>query len=104
MDSILPVVLVELVGDVNLQQFALHGDQVALAIGLGSYGVMIGFWVEALRKRPLAWGNSAWDGWSSLATALYCYFVLKEDMTPAQWAGCALISGGIFLLGDGEKM
>jgi multidrug transporter EmrE-like cation transporter len=104
MDSILSVVLIELVGDVNLQQFALHGDGVALAIGLGSYSVMLGFWIEALRKRPLAWSNSAWDGWSSLATSLYSYFVLREEMTSAQWAGCAMIAGGIFLLGDGEKM
>jgi multidrug transporter EmrE-like cation transporter len=99
MDAVAVVVLLELVGDTALKEYAMKGDTMALALGVGSYNYMIGWWVYALKTRPLAIGNAQWDGWSSLATALWCQFFLKEQLTTRQWFGAYTVGLGLLLLG-----
>jgi len=41
--------------------------------------------------------NAYWDGFSNLMTMSMGY-LLGEQLTMRQWAGCALISAGIFFL------
>jgi len=99
MDAIAIVVLIELVGDTALREYATKGDQFALALGVGSYNYMLGWWVHALKTRPLAMANAQWDGWSSLITATYCKFVLKEELSIKQWIGAYSVAFGLLLLG-----
>lgn len=99
MDAVAAVVLIELVGDTALKEYADKGDQFALALGVGSYNYMLTWWITALKTRPLAMANAQWDGWSSLITATYCKFVLKEEMTTRQWLGAYSVALGLLLLG-----
>jgi multidrug transporter EmrE-like cation transporter len=98
MDAIAIVVLIELVGDTALKEYAMKGDQFALALGVGSYNYMLVWWLEALKTRPLAIANAQWDGWSSLLTATYCKFVLKEELSNKQWLGAFSVGLGLLLL------
>jgi multidrug transporter EmrE-like cation transporter len=99
MDSIAVVVLLELIGDTALREYALKGGALALAVGFGSYNYMLTWWIKALKKMPLAMGNAQWDGWSSLVTALWCQFGLKEQLTIRQWIGVYAVGLGLMLLG-----
>ena len=99
MEDVLAVSLLELLGDVSLQTYAKHDDPIGLSIGLGSYGLMLTYWVRALKKEPLAWGNAMWDGTSSLLTTAYCSLVLQEEMSETQWVGATLIGIGVILMG-----
>jgi len=99
MDAIGIVVLLELVGDTALREYAQKGDTMALALGVGTYNYMLSWWIAALKTRPLAMANAQWDGWSSLATALYCQFALKEQLTTRQWIGAYSVALGLLLLG-----
>jgi len=93
------VVLLELLGDTALREYAKNGDVVSLALGVGTYNYMLGWWVSALKTRPLAIANAQWDGWSSLATATWCQFGLKEELTTRQWIGAYTVGIGLVLLG-----
>ena len=99
MDPVALVVLIELVGDTALKEYAEKGHTMALALGVASYNYMITWWITALKARPLAMANAQWDGWSSLATALWCQFGLKEQLTTRQWIGAYSVAFGLLLLG-----
>jgi multidrug transporter EmrE-like cation transporter len=99
MEEVMSVAIIELLGDVSLQTYAKHDDPIGLTLGLASYGLMLTYWVKALRKEPLAWANSFWDGTSSLLTTAYAGIVLGEELSQTQWLGTGLISLGIILLG-----
>jgi len=93
------VVLLELIGDTALREYALKGGALALAVGFGSYNYMLTWWIKALKKMPLAIGNAHWDGWSSLITAFWCQVALKEQLTIRQWIGVYAVGIGLMLLG-----
>jgi multidrug transporter EmrE-like cation transporter len=99
MDAVGMVVLIELVGDTALKEYAEKGDTMALALGVASYNYMLTWWITALKTRPLAMANAQWDGWSSLLTATYSKFVLREEMTTRQWIGAFSVGLGLLLLG-----
>jgi len=99
MDAVGVVVFLELIGDTALRQYALKGGIFSLALGFASYNYMLTWWIKALKKMPLAIGNAQWDGWSSLITALWCQFCLKEQLTIRQWIGVYAVGGGLMLLG-----
>jgi multidrug transporter EmrE-like cation transporter len=99
MDSLAAVVLLELVGDTALREYAQKGGMTALAIGFGVYNYMLTWWIKVLKRMPLAMGNAHWDGWSSLVTALWCQFALKEELTIRQWIGVYAVGLGLMLLG-----
>jgi multidrug transporter EmrE-like cation transporter len=99
MDSVAVVVLLELIGDTALREYAQKGGTLALALGFGFYNYMLTWWIKVLKRMPLAMGNAQWDGWSSLVTALWCQFGLKEELTIRQWIGVYAVGLGLMLLG-----
>ena len=98
MDAIAVVVFLELIGDTALRHYALKGGIMSLALGFGFYNYMLTWWIKALKRMPLAMGNAQWDGWSSLITALWCQFGLKEELTIRQWVGVYAVGIGLLLL------
>jgi len=99
MDAVAVVVFLELIGDTALREYATKGSLVSLALGFGTYNYMLSWWIAVLKKMPLAMGNAHWDGWSSLVTALWCQFGLKEELTIRQWVGVYAVGLGLLLLG-----
>lgn len=100
MEYILSIVSIEALGDYQLALYAEKGVEYALWIGYLAYGVTLWLFVQAIKAKGLAWANSAWDGWSNIATGAVALFILKEKPTQNQLAGIALISAGLFLLGN----
>ena len=64
-----------------------------------AYAALLLFFIQAIRKKGLAWSNSAWDGWSNIATGLVAIFLIGERPTGKELAGMLLVSAGLFLLG-----
>jgi len=99
MEFILPTVAIEALGDYHLAQYAINKSIHGLVVGYASYAAVLALFIQSIRKMGLAWSNSAWDGWSNIATGLVAIFVLKEKPTPHELLGMALISAGLLLLG-----
>ena len=55
--------------------------------------------VGAIRDKGLAWSNTAWDGWSTLATGAVAIIFLNERPTLKDCIGIALTSIGLIILG-----
>ncbi len=73
-------------------------------IGYGAYAAVLLLFVQSIKKMGLAWSNTAWDGWSNIATGAVAIFILKEKPKPREWLGILFVSAGLFLLGlDGTK-
>lgn len=98
MYPIAAVVLLELIGDTALREYAIKGGIASLILGVISYNYMLTWWIKVLKAMPLAIGNAQWDGWSSLVTALWCQFGLKEQLTIRQWIGAYTVGLGLLLL------
>jgi len=64
-------------------------------------GLLLTFFVAYLLV--LSWADYSYvlpaSSISSLMIALLAYFVLHESITPTRWAGVALISLGVFVVG-----
>jgi multidrug transporter EmrE-like cation transporter len=99
MEFIVPTVLIEAVGDYHLAQYAISKSIHGLIVGYAAYAGVLALFIQSIRKMGLAWSNSAWDGWSNIATGLVAIFVLKETPSSNELLGMALISAGLLLLG-----
>jgi len=94
------IVTIEALGDYHLALYATKGILSSLAIGYFSYGVTLLFFIQSIRTMGLAWSNSAWDGWSNIATNLVAVFALGEKASTTEYLGMGLISLGLILLGN----
>ena len=101
MEFVAGIVTIEAFGDYMLALYAKAAEPVWWTLGLGyaSYAILLSMFIKAIRDKGLAWANSAWDGWSNLATGLVAIMVLKEKPTGKEFLGMLLISAGLFLLG-----
>ena len=99
MDFIAGIVTIEAAGDYMLALYAKDPKWWSLGLGYSAYAILLALFISSIKKMGLAWSNSAWDGWSNLATGLVAIFVLKEKPTLKELAGMILISAGLFLLG-----
>lgn len=99
MEFIAGIVTIETLGDLSLTKFAQGGGLGFLAGGYTAYGILLWLFIRSIRTMGLAWSNTAWDGWSNLATGLAAIFVVGERPGPNEIAGMILISAGLFLLG-----
>ena len=93
------IITIEAFGDYHLALYATKGLLASLVIGYLAYGTILIFFINSIRTMGLAWSNSAWDGWSNIATNLVAIFALGEKATPTEYLGMALISLGLILLG-----
>jgi multidrug transporter EmrE-like cation transporter len=99
MDFIAGIVTIEAFGDYHLARYATESKWWQIGLGYGSYAILLSLFIRAIQEKGLAWSNSAWDGWSNLATGLVALLVLKEQPTGTEIIGMALVSAGLFLLG-----
>jgi multidrug transporter EmrE-like cation transporter len=99
MDFIAGIVTIEAFGDYLLALYAKESAWWQLGLGYGSYAILLSMFIKAIKEKGLAWANSAWDGWSNLATGLVALILLKERPTLKELLGMGLISAGLFLLG-----
>ena len=99
MDFILGIVTIEALGDYQLALYAKDPKWYYLGLGYGAYAILLALFISSIKRMGLAWSNSAWDGWSNLATGLVAILILKEKPNPKELIGMILISAGLFLLG-----
>ena len=105
MEFIIPIVSIEAFGDYQLAKYVEDNSTLRLVVGYGAYAGIVSLFIKSIEKKGLAWSNSAWDGWSNLATGAVAIFVLGERPSQRQYLGIFLISAGLFLLdGDFEKV
>ena len=99
MDFIAGIVTIEALGDYCLALYAKSPEWWSLGAGYASYAVLLSMFIKAIKDKGLAWANSAWDGWSNLATGAVALIALGERPTAKEFIGMLLISAGLFLLG-----
>lgn len=99
MDFVAGIVTIEAFGDYQLARYAKEAQWWQLGLGYGSYAILLSMFIKAIKEKGLAWANSAWDGWSNLATGLVALIALRERPTTKELLGMGLISAGLFLLG-----
>lgn len=100
MEYIIPIVGIEAYGDYNLAKYAMKGTHIEdFFIGCVSYFIVIVLFVYSIRDKGLAWSNTAWDGWSTLATGGVAVAFLNERPTLQDYIGIGLTSLGLIILG-----
>lgn len=100
MEFIAGMVTIEAFGDYQLALYAKEETRWwNLGLGYASYAILLSMFIKAIKEKGLAWANSAWDGWSNLATGLVAVVALGEKPTMKEFLGMVLISAGLFLLG-----
>ncbi len=101
MQFILPVVAIEAVGDWSFTKYVQEGQKHIFykVLGYLSYIGVLELFQKTIQSHGLAWANSAWDGYSNIATGAVALLIFKEKPTWKELFGIALISVGIFFLG-----
>lgn len=99
MEFIAGMVTIEAFGDYQLALYAKEAQWWNLGFGYASYAVLLSMFIKAIKEKGLAWANTAWDGWSNIATGLVAILALGEKPTIKEFLGMILISAGLFLLG-----
>jgi len=97
--TIIPLSIVEIIGDFALEKYANHGGLLPLMIGIGGYIGIVYFLIVALKGSSILLVNGAWDGVSALIESIAAYIFLGERFQNyTQYAGLSLIVIGLFLL------
>ncbi len=101
MQYILPVVLIEAIGDWSFTHYVKEQRKQPLfkLIGYVSYIAVLELFQKTIQSHGLSWANSAWDGWSNIATGAVALLVFKEKPSLKEFFGMILISLGIFFIG-----
>ena len=101
MNYIGPVVITEAVGDWSFTKYVQgnHKNPLYRIFGYICYIGVLEYFQKTIEAKGLAWANSAWDGWSNLATALVAFFLFGERPSAKAFIGILLISLGLFFLG-----
>ena len=102
MEYIIPIVGIEAIGDYNLGLYASNNKMENFINGLLSYTIILCLFVLSIRNYGLAWSNTAWDGWSTLATSAVAITLLNERPTTREIIGIFLTSIGLIFLGFKE--
>ncbi len=101
MEFIIPIVSIEALGDWSFTHFIKEGQKHVFykILGYLCYIGVLELFQKSILVKGLAWTNSAWDGWSNIATGLVAILVFKERPSLKEFIGIALVSVGLFLLG-----
>ena len=101
MEFIIPIVSIEALGDWSFTKF-VQGYRENLfykILGYLSYIGVLELFQKTIERKGLSWANSAWDGWSNIATSFVALFIFGEKPKLKELFGIALISLGLFFLG-----
>jgi multidrug transporter EmrE-like cation transporter len=101
MEYILPIVSIEALGDWGFTKFVQEDYKHPWyrVLGYVCYIGVLELFQKSIAKKGLAWTNSAWDGWSNIATGAVALFIFKEKPSLKEFLGIILISVGLLFLG-----
>ena len=99
MEYVVPIVALEAVGDSMLKLYATGSAWTFAAAGYVFYGMLLWLFVRVIQVKGLAWANSAWDGYSNIATMFVGIVIFKEKVSTQELLGMLFIAAGCFLLG-----
>ena len=98
-ETIIPLSIIETIGDFALESYANQGGLLPLSIGITSYMGVVYLLIQALKGSTVLMVNGAWDGINALIVSGSAYFILGERFTHfSQYVGLAFIIGGVYLL------
>jgi hypothetical protein len=97
--NILFLSFAEVLGDFGYKSFARTGAKASFAQGSLGYVAVIYFLIKSLKEGNVLYVNGMWDGVSAIIESIAAYLILGERLNrPSEYAGLALIIGGIFML------
>ena len=98
-ETIIPLSIIETIGDFALEKFANKGGLLPLSLGLSSYMGVVYFLIRALKGSSVLLVNGAWDGISGVMESVAAYVFLGERFTNYnQYIGILFIMIGMYLL------
>jgi len=101
MEFIFGIITLGAFGDYELARYAKNNSLwMSLGAGYASYAVILAMYIQSIKLKGLAWSNTAWDGWSNIATNTVAFAFLGEKVTSKELIGMGLIAAGLFLLGN----
>jgi multidrug transporter EmrE-like cation transporter len=101
MEYILSIISIEALGNYSFTKFIQDGRTNVFfkLLGYACYIGVLEMFQKSIQLKGLIWTNSAWDGWSNIATGLIALLVFREKPSPKELFGIVLISVGLFFLG-----
>ena len=97
--DLLPLILVEIVGDFGFKEFANHGGIGNFTVGTVGYFGVIYYLIRSLQGSQVLLVNAAWDGLSALIESIAAYIILGERFKdPWKYVGVLFIIVGLFFL------
>jgi multidrug transporter EmrE-like cation transporter len=98
-ETIIPLSIIETIGDFALERFANQGGVLPLSLGITSYMGVVYFLIQALKGSSVLLVNGAWDGINALIVSSAAYFILGERFDHySQYVGLVFIIVGVYLL------
>lgn len=89
----------QIVGDVNLKEFANKGGIQSFVLGSLGYVAVATMMIVSLQNSSILIVNNAWNGLNSILENLIAYFYLEERFESIwQYIGILFIIFGIYLL------
>jgi multidrug transporter EmrE-like cation transporter len=97
--DLIPLILVEIVGDFGYKEFANKGGVKNFTIGTIGYGGVVYYLIRCLQGSQVLIVNAAWDGLSALIESASAMIFLGERFDdPLQYIGVSFIIAGLFFL------
>ena len=97
--DLMPLILVEIIGDFGYKQFANEGGIKNFTIGTVGYIGVIYYLIRCLQGSKVLIINAAWDGLSALIESVSAMVFLGERFDdPLQYVGVIFIISGLFFL------
>jgi len=97
--TIIPLSIIEIIGDFALERYAKQGGLFPLSIGIGGYIGVVYLLIKALKGSSILLVNGGWDGISTLIESIAAYVILGERFhNYIQYVGLGFIIIGLYLL------
>jgi len=97
--DLIPLILVEIIGDFGYKEFANKGGLKNFAVGTVGYIGVIYYLIRCLQGSKVLIVNAAWNGLSALIESASAMIFLGERFdNPLQYVGVLFIISGLFFL------
>ena len=97
--DLIPLILIEIVGDFGYKEFANKGGIKNFTVGTIGYIGVVYYLIRSLQGSKVLIVNAAWDGLSALIESASAMIFLGERFDdPLQYVGVSFIIAGLFFL------
>ena len=97
--DLVPLVLIEIIGDFGYEHFANNGGVKPFMVGTLGYVATIYYLIRSLQGSSILVINVAWDAISAIIETLAAMFILREyPKDYSQFMGIVLIIAGLYFL------